>query len=323
VTLPDEITVHNRRRGRLCAAAALFTLAHCAGAGSSDRSADSSLPLPAQRPTSTLLYVTDRALQAVVAFDTSGRKVAEYDFNDVVFDVVTDSHGNVYVMYAAHGTDKVKELSHDLSTVIATYSTGALGFNLAIDVDDNLYVEHLADAGEDIYEYRYGSTTPRKVYAVADAGLGMTGISVRDGFIYTPVKVYQVEHEFFSCQVNAPTSCAFEYVVTAADCGFTTTVHNGAFVWYGSPYFIQKIALSEYRKRGRVELPSGFQPGWAGFCSLHNYGHFAWLPITPSSGTGSARVIELDLHRGDIVANVGAGVLSEPVAAFYGNGFTP
>jgi hypothetical protein len=292
-------------RGQLCVAAAALLL------------------VSARPATSRLLYVTDRALQAVVAFDDSGQKVAEYDFNNVVFDVVTDSHGNVYVMYAAHGTDKVKELSHDLSSVIATYSTGALGFNLAIDAHDNLYVEHVADAGEEIYEYRYGSTTPRRIYEVADGGIGMTGMSVRDGFIYTPVRVYQVEHEFFSCRIDTSAGCTLEYVVAGADCGFTTTTNNGAFVSYGSPYFIRKIALSEYRKRGRVELPPGFQPGWAGFCALHNYGHFGWLPITPSSGPGSAQVVELNLHGGNIVASIGSGVLSEPVAAFYGNGFTP
>jgi hypothetical protein len=305
----------------LFAAAWLFAFAGCAG--SHDGVASSALP-SVQHVTSNLLYVTDRALKAVIAFDGGGRKIAEYDFKEVVFDVVTDSRGHVYVVHAADdGTDQVRELSHDLSTVIAAYRPSALGFDLAIDADDNLYVEHLTQSGESIYEYPYGSTHVEKVYPIPAVGLDITGISVRDGIIYAPVKVDEADYQLFSCQVNVPASCANRYNVTGTDCGFTTTASNGAYVWYGKPYFIRKIELDQYRGRGKIDLPAGYQPGWAGFCALHNYGHFGWLPITGTSGTGSAQAIEFDLQHGHVAERVGAGVLSKPVAAFYGNGFTP
>jgi hypothetical protein len=302
--------------------ALLLGLASCVGYS---RGGGDSSNLPGTHPATTeLLYVTDRALKAVIAFDGTGRNVAERAFAHVVFDVVTDSRGHVYVMYAAdNGTDEVAELSHDLKTVMANYSPGGLGFDLAIDANDNLYVEHLSESGEAIYEYPYGSTGIGTVFPVPAFGLQMTGISVRNGVIYTPIKVNKADYELFSCRLNPSARCSFEYVVDGIDCGFTTTPQDAAFVWFGRPYFIQKLALEKFKRRGRAHLPEGYQPGWAGFCALHNYGHFAWLPITASSGTGSAQAIEVDLTTGNITAHVGSGVLNKPVAAFYGNGFTP
>jgi hypothetical protein len=272
----------------------------------------------------TNLYVADRLQKAVIAFDVDGKKIAEYRANAVVFDVVTDSSGNVYVLYAArNGTDEVNELSHDLSTVIATYRPGGVGFNLAIDEDDNLYVGHEAQAGVSIYQYRYGSTRVAAVYRLREVGPMMLGISVRNGVIYAPVEAPFGTYKLYACTVGATNSCRLLYDISAGeDCGFTTT---GSFVevtWFGNPYTIRKFERSQFKQRGEFELPPGYGPGWNSFCALHNYATAVWLPISNSS-KGPPLAIEMDMRNGDILARIGAGSLLGPVAAFFGNGFTP
>jgi hypothetical protein len=272
----------------------------------------------------TNLYVADRVSKTVIAFDVDGKKIAEYKANAVVFDVVTDSSGHVYVMYAApNGTDEVKELSHDLSSVIATYQPGNLGFNLAIDEDDNLYVGHETQSGVSIYQYRYGSTRVGDVYRLPQAGPRILGISVRNGIIYAPVEAPFGTYSLYACTIGSPTSCKLLYDISGGeDCGFTTTDSNAEVTWFGRPFTIRKFELSRFRQRGKFDLPPGYGPGWGGFCALHNYGSAVWLPIVPSS-TGSPLAIEMDMRSGDILARIGAGKLSGPVAAFFGNGFTP
>jgi hypothetical protein len=270
------------------------------------------------------LYVADRLQKAVVAFDVRGKKIAEYRVNAVVFDVVTDSSGHVYFMYAArNGTDEVKELSHDLSSVIATYRPGDIGFNLAIDEDDNLYVGHAAQSGVSIYEYRYGSTRVAAAYRLREVGPMMLGISVRNGIIYAPVEAPFGTYKLYACTVGATNSCGLRYDISGGvDCGFTTTDGNAEVTWFGRPFTIRKFELSQFKQRGEFSLPPGYGPGWNSFCALHNYGSAVWLPIGNSS-TGPPLALEMDMRSGDILARIGAGSLLGPVAAFFGNGFTP
>jgi|SRR5579871_1474106 len=272
----------------------------------------------------TNLYVADREQKAVIAFDLDGEKIAEYNANAEVFDVVTDSSGHVYVIYAARNeTDEVKELSHDLSSVIATYRPGHLGFNLAIDVDDNLYVGHESQSGIFIYEYHYGSTRVAAAYRLPQAGPMILGISVRNGIIYAPVEAPFGTYSLFECAVGSTNSCKLIYDLSGGvDCGFTTTGRNADVTWFGRPFTIRKFELSHFRQRGEFDLPLGYGPGWNSFCALHNYGAAVWLPIANSS-TGPPLAIEMDMRDGNVLASIGAGWLSGPVAAFFGNGFTP
>ncbi len=272
----------------------------------------------------TNLYVADRLRKAVVAFDVHGRKIAEYRARAVVSDVVTDSRGHVYVIYAAdNGTDEVKELSHDLSTVTATYQPGGLDFNLAIDAQDNLYVGHATQSGVSIYEYAYGSTRVAVIYPLHQAGPRLLGISVRNGILYAPVEAPFGTYSLFACMVGSANSCKLIYDISGGeDCGFTTTGRNADVTWFGNPFTIRKFELSRFRQRGEFDLPPGYAPGWDTFCALHNYHSFVWLPIA-SSPTGPPLAIEMDMRNGAVVAEVGAGSLTGPVAAFYGNGFTP
>ncbi len=272
----------------------------------------------------TNLYVADRLLKAVIAFDVHGKKVAEYAAKTIVSDVVTDSRGHVYVIYAANdGTDEVKELSHDLSSVIATYRPGGLGFNLAIDANDTLYVGHITQSGVSIYGYPYGSTRVAVVYPLHQSGRRILGISVRNGIIYVPVEAPLVTYSLFACTVGSANSCDLTYDISGGvDCGFTTTGSDADVSWFGSPFTIRKFELSRFRQRGKFDLPAGYAPGWNTFCALHNYGSSVWLPIANSS-TGPPHAIEMDMNNGHILARIGAGSLAGPVAAFYGNGFTP
>ncbi|HEY6325635.1 MAG TPA: hypothetical protein VIW73_03840 [Candidatus Cybelea sp.] len=270
------------------------------------------------------LYVADRLQKAVIAFDVNGKKIAEYRANAVVFDVVTDSSGHVYVIYAVkNGTDEVKELSHDLSSVIATYRPGDLGFNLAIDDDDSLYVGHEAQSGVSIYQYRYGSTRVAAVYRLREVGPAMLGISVRNGIIYAPVEAPFGTYKLYACTVGETNSCRLLYDISGGvDCGFTTTDSNADVTWFGNPFTVRKFELPRFRQRGEFALPPGYGPGWDSFCALHNYGTSVWLPIA-NSATGPPMAIEMDMRTGDILARIGAGSLLGPVAAFFGNGFTP
>ncbi|HVR45987.1 MAG TPA: hypothetical protein VMT95_05070 [Candidatus Binatia bacterium] len=272
----------------------------------------------------TNLYVADRLQKAVIAFDVDGKKIAEYNARAEVFDVVTDSSGHVYVIYAArNGTDEVKELSHDLSSVIATYTPGNLGFSLAIDVDDNLYVGHETKSGVYVYQYRYGSTRVAAVYRLPQIGPMILGISVRNGIIYAPVEAPFGTYSLFACKVGATNSCRLVYDISAGeDCGFTTTGSFVEITWFGRPFTIRKFEQSRFQQRGEFDLPPNYGPGWNSFCALHNYGTAVWLPIANSS-TGPPLAIEMDMRNGDILARIGAGTLYGPVAAFFGNGFTP
>jgi len=306
-------------------ATGLLALASCAGSGSPSGAPVHSLPFQRERHLLTKnLYVADRLLEAVIAFDGSGRKIAEYKVNEVVLDVVTDSRGHVYVVYSApNGSDEVLELSHDLSSVIATYRPGDLGFNLGIDANDNLYVGHLVQSGVSIYQYPYSSTKVAYVYRLPQIGPLILGISVRNGIIYAPEEAPFGAYSLFACKVGMPNSCTLKYDINGGeDCGFTTTGDEAVLTWFGRPFTVRKFALSRDRGRGRFDLPRGYGPGWGGFCALHNYGSPVWLPIA-NSKTRPPVVIEMDMSSGDILAKVGAGALSGPVAAFYGNGFTP
>ncbi len=272
----------------------------------------------------TNLYVADRATEAVIAFDAGGTKIAQYNAKAAVFDVVTDRRGHVYVIYGAHnGTDEVKELSHDLSRVIATYRPGGIGFNLAIDANDNLYVGHATQSGASIYEYHYGSTRLAAIYPLRFSWPRMLGISVRNGIIYSSVQTPFRTYSFFACTVGSIDSCRLRYEITgAADCGLTSTGSDVEVTWFGSPFTVRKLDTSRFRQVGKLDLPSGYAPGWASFCALHDYRDAVWLPVLSSSKSESL-AIEMDMRRGAVLARIGAGTLRGPVAAFYGNGFTP
>ncbi len=270
----------------------------------------------------TNLYVADRATEAVIAFNAGGTKIAEYHANVTVFDVVTDRRGHVYVIYGAHnGTDEVKELSHDLSKVIAIYRPGGIGFNLAIDADDNLYVGHATQSGASIYEYQYGSTRLAAIYPLRFAWPRMLGISVRRGIIYASVQTPFRTYNLFSCTVGSIDSCKLRYEIAgAADCGLTSTGSDVEVTWFGSPFTVRKLDTSHFRQVRKLDLPPGYAPGWGSLCALHNYGDAVWLPVLSSKDSFA---IEMDMRRGAVLARVGAGTLRGPVAAFYGNGFKP
>ncbi|MBV9718082.1 MAG: hypothetical protein JOZ77_02100 [Candidatus Eremiobacteraeota bacterium] len=308
--------------------AALFALAGCASPSAASDSTSQALPLGGREANSAgYLYVADRALKAVMAFDRYGNKVAEKKFSQIPFDVVTDSKGHVYVdtLYSTDGTFKIHELTHELNGEVAEYSTPGYAGTMTVDADDNLYVEDREFEknviAEDVVMYPYGSTTIGKTYLVgSETGASrMTGISVRGSTLYAPVSLDLGSTYMYECPVDQPGNCAYKYTVESATCGFTTT---DRLALYGDEAFLARYQIADSRERGVVDLPQGYTLGWAGFCNLHNDGHLVWGAMR-SSTSNPAEAVEVDMDRGFIQTTIGAGYLSEPVAAYNGNGFTP
>jgi DNA-binding beta-propeller fold protein YncE len=168
-------------RQALIAATALLALAACSGA-TSPTNPSAAMPALARPASSSNLYVADQGLNAVVEFDSQGKKVAQKSLGQTPLDVITDSRGNVYLLTAERA---VHEFTHDLGRVIRQYSLNSDdSVALAIDAGDNLYVEGRGYSARDSFvaKYAYGSSKVEKIYKFpcAQAGEWRTdGIAVR------------------------------------------------------------------------------------------------------------------------------------------------
>jgi len=316
---------------RALIAAMVFFLAACGG---SRFAAGPSAALPGDGGSalSSDLYVADQGLDAVVEFNAQGKKVGEVSFGPKPLDVVTDSHGNVYVLTAE---DVVHKLTHNLGRVIGQYTPNrTYPRALTIDANDNLYVQAVkySDASAVATRYPYGSSKPDKIYKVRFSGGGaLTGISVRGNTLYfaaetdspSPPTAY-----LWGCPIDGSGSCKFllaHPIFFFYGCGFTTTAKYAA---YGKTLNANAVdgfhpyTSSNASKARVVHLPKGYRLG-TGFCNLHNYGSFVWGGMSPFRKSPPAEAAEFDLEHKAVHATVGAGVLRLPVAAYYGNGFTP
>jgi hypothetical protein len=315
-------------RRALIAALALLSLAACAGSASSS---DASRALPLVRPQlNSNLYVADQGLNAVVELDSQGNKVAEKSFGPKPLDVVTDSRGNVYLLTAEF---VVHELTHNLGRVIRQYSPNSyLSVALAIDANDNLYVQGWNYArGAFVARYAYGSSKIEKVYKMPfsiSGGAKVGGISVRGTRLF-----FAVDSNFtvpkttlWACSL-AGTSCKRLQPVgidSLYGCGFTTTRRFAVYGAGAAAYAFHPYSAWQFSQGSKISLPTGYFFGNDnGFCNLHNYGIFVWGTMKTSQASRPAEAVELDTSQDNVAATVGGGVLSVPVAAYYGNGFTP
>jgi hypothetical protein len=315
----------------LIAATALLSLAACSGPASPTNTS-AALPALTRPQVSVDLYVADQGLNAVVEFDSRGNKVAQKSFGPAPLDVVTDSHGNVYLLTAEY---VVHELTHNLSRVIRQYSpSGVSSVSLAIDANDNLYVQGFNLRGYYAYvaRYPYGSSKADKIYKMPFGPGTVAGISVRGNMLFDVVES-DMNPSFgtylYGCSLNGSPDCEFllrSGISFMYGCGFTTT-HRYAV--YGSRYAGSFVAgfhpYTAWRHSARkINLPGKYYLGTDyGFCNLHNYGSFVWGGMKTYNGSQPAVAVEFDMARGGVAAKVGAGALSVPVAAYYGNGFTP
>jgi hypothetical protein len=291
------------------------------------------LPAVVHPPLSSDLYVADQGLNAVVEFDSQGKKVAAVSFGPKPLDVVTDSHGNVYVLTAE---SVVHKLTHNLSRVIGQYSRhGDYSVSLAIDAKDNLYVQNFGYKEYRYYvaRYPYGSSKADKIYKLG-GGETVAGISVRGNMLFLATGTGEPSGprtQLFACSLSGSGDChsLLGLGIFLYGCGFTTTreyaVYGLGSGGYGNfvdgfhPY--TQWRLSKGRK---VRLPKGYSLGTDyGFCNLHNYGSFVWGGMKTKGKSKTAEAVEFDVAHKTVHATVGAGVLSVPVAAYDGNGFTP
>lgn len=318
----------------LLAAVALLSLAACSRSSSAiDPTA--ALPAVADPSLSSDLYVADQGLDAVVAFDSQGKKVAKVSFGPEPLDVVTDSHGNVYVLTAE---SVVHKLTHNLSRVIGQYTRKSeYSVSLAIDAEDNLYIQGLGYKGQYIFvaRYPYGSSKPDKTYKVPFGGAAVAGISVRGSMLFLATASDTPpwpKTSLYGCSLDASDDCHFllrSPITPFYGCGFTTTseyaVYGSGVGGFGNfvdgfhPYTAWQLS-----KGRKVKLPKKYFLGAKyGFCNLHNYGSFVWGGMKTNGTSKPAEAVEFDMVAKTVHATVGAGVLSIPVAAYDGNGFTP
>jgi hypothetical protein len=268
------------------------------------------------------LYIADLGLQAVIAFDGKGNKVAEGTFGGLTpVDVVTDSHGNVYVdVFNDKGHYTVLEYSHTLDHEIANYNPPGQSGMMTIDIDDNLYVEDYTGSWIDVAEFAYGSTKVLRTFRVSELyeGGAMLGMSARDGMLYVLYND-QLGIHFSRCAI-ASGKCVDDdkQRPNSAYAGFTTT--ERFFVYGGFNHDIGFSRSTKPKRHGSIRLPSGYSlPSLA---SLHSYESSAWS-VMVGNGSHPAQAFRVDPPGRKIDATVGAGYLNFPTAAYYGNGFTP
>jgi hypothetical protein len=283
------------------------------------------------------LYVIDRWGERVIKFDDHGEKIALRDIDYwKPLDLVTDSHGNVYVLGGRRvGPSQFKyavlELSHDLRKRLALYSLNSeQSAKLTIDGDDNLYVTAYAEqyGGHYVAEYPYGSTTMSKTYEVKGSvnylGPNVEGISVNGGSLFIAFGVYGGGQGtyVYTCQIGGSGECVYgEFIDESVFCGFTTTRR---FAVYGSPGLLVKSSIDGYKRLGTIPLPPGYFFSYPN-CNLHSHGDFVWGGMRSEKRKRSrpAVAVEFDMVHNRISAMVGAHRLHVPVAAYYGNGFVP
>lgn len=282
------------------------------------------------------LYVVDAWGRRVVEFDDHGKKIAVRSIDYWrPFDVVTDSHGNVYVV-GGHKVGPsqfkyaVQELSHDLRKRLALYSLNSTGpaSHLTIDGADNLYVfAYERQLGYYVAEYPYGSTTMSKEYTIGPSVcLEPVGISVNGTLLLAPMSSSGAPQGtcVYTCQIGVSGACSYStFIWSQYGYGFTTTRRFSAYTFFGS---LMKYTVDGSKFLYALRLPPGYSFGGRyGFCNLHNHGEFVWggmrsYGVKPSH---PAVAVEFDMVHNKIRAMVGAHDLHTPLAAYYGNGYVP
>lgn len=281
----------------------------------------------------TYLYVADASTQrpAIIAFDAAGNKVAEKRFRSGgPVDVVTDSRGHVYAdVFNKEYASSVFEYTHSLDRTIAEYHPPGFTTTIAVDAADNLYVQSETGLQQSILSYHYGSTQVDHTYHILENAPGVTkmiGISVRANTLYTLIAFndFSFATVLSQCDTKGARQCHLdndgpEYPFcgfATADQDFVYAPDNDEIRYYpiGNPYGSQAHTMP---------LPNGYSFNQYGGCIFHSYGAYVWVTLQSDSETTEPEAAEIDLARGVVKRTIGAGLLDNPQAAYYGNGFKP
>jgi hypothetical protein len=273
---------------------------------------------------SSNVYVAYKG-RTVVEFDASGREVAKTTTPGHPIDIVTDSHGNVYVLLGKRNHATVLELSPDLQHQIAQFPTPNVATRMTIDPDDNLYVDDSDYQTSYLYvlEYPYGSTKTSKTFSFGwvPGGPVLMGISVSGKYLYAGVNSVGGGTVTYlaRCLLAGSGGCRFHGNVNPFDCGFTVTTesddqHDIAALSFGQGFGLIRIFPRGYKNHGSIKPPAGYVFG----CRLHGLEQFFWAIMRKlyCKGKACAVAVEFDATTGKIVRTVGDGHLSDPVAAY-------
>lgn len=275
------------------------------------------------------VYVADSGLKAVIAFDIAGNKVAQKAFSNLIpADVVTDSRGHVYVdVSVPYGPTEVLEYTHNLDRRIAKYSPPGFGYTMAVDSNDNLYVESASAGGfyESIVRYPYGSTQVQRTYTILEGAprpASMEGIAMDGKVLRTIINIQDFPPFRRRCKIDGTEPCHGDDKDTPpyGECGYTSA---NQYLVYG--VYLQRATKVQYSTIGKlwrkdhhnIALPADYGLD-AGFCNFHGYEGDVWLGV--ESDTQPSEVLEIDIAQGTVVTTIGAGYLETPRAAYYGNG---